>query len=41
VFAGRSDKTLHPVEARRAAVRLDVTAGIAEDDTESAEVTSA
>jgi RNA polymerase primary sigma factor len=32
-FAGRSDKTLHPVEARRAAVRLDVTAGTAEDET--------
>lgn len=32
VFGGRSDKALHPVEARRAAVRLDVTAGIAEDE---------
>jgi RNA polymerase primary sigma factor len=30
VFGGRSDKALHPIEARRAAVRLDVTAGIAE-----------
>jgi predicted amidophosphoribosyltransferase len=41
VFAGRSDKTLHPVEARRAAVRLDVTAGTAEDEAENSEATSA
>ena len=41
VFVGRSDPTLHPVEARRASVRLDVTAGTAADDDDSAAEESA
>ena len=41
VFTGRSDPKLHPVEARRAAVRLDVMAGtVAEDEPDAAEETA-
>jgi len=32
VFTGRSDAKLHPVDARRAAVRLDVSAGTTHED---------
>lgn len=37
VFIGRSDPKRHPVEARRAAVRLDVAAGLVTDDEDTDE----